>query len=280
MKSLRSFITSRRSALLYVGVVLCLAAFGVNTAQTSAQLKYVEKSDGSASPFVTRTFRVVSTTATPGSQVFVSIELDSNGDEVATSFTLNFDPTKLSSPAVTLGADVPPGTALTVNPNQAGSGRVGILVDSSNSFIASGPPRQVVKFRFNVAAGAATGPSNITFGSSPTPRSTSDPIGNSLYAVYTDGFVDIQPAQASTFTISGRITAPSGQGLRNATVFLRDPQGNRRTATTSSFGFYQFDAVVAGGPYTLGVTSRLFRFQPLTLTVSSDLANVDLVGQE
>ena len=271
MKSVKFFIASHRRAMLFFGAVFCISIFGINTRHTNAELR---------SPVITRAFRVVSTTATPGTQVSVSVELDSNGDEVATSFTLNFDPTKLSAPAVTLGSGVPAGTALTVNSNQAGSGRVGILVDSSNSFSASGPPRQVVMFRFNVAAGATAGASAIAFGSSPTPRSTSDPDGNGLSATYQDGIVDIQPAQASTFSVGGRITNPNGQGLRNATVFLQDPQGARRTTTTSSFGFYQFDNVLAGGPYTIGVTSRLYRFQSVSLNVNNDLTNVDLVGLE
>lgn len=278
MKSIRSYFTSHRNALLSIGVLLCLTAFGVNTIPTSAQLK--STGNTGASPLVNRAFRVVSTTAPPGTQVIVKIELDSVGDEVATSFTLNFDPTKLSGPTVTLGTDVPPGTALTVNANQATSGRVGILVDSGNSFLVSGPPRHVVSFRFNVAAGAVAGQTPITFGASPTPRSTSDGLGNSLSATYTDGFVDIQTATPSFFSVGGRVTTPSGAGLRNATVVLTDPQSNQRTATTSSFGFYTFDNVQAGGPYTISVRSRLYRFQPLSFTVSSDLTNVDFVGQE
>ena len=278
MKSIRSYFTSHRNALLSIGVMLCLTAFGVNTISTSAQLKSAENTG--SSPLVNRTFRVVSTTAPPGTQVIVKVELDSTGDEVATSFTLNFDPTKLSGPTVTLGADVPPGTALTVNANQAASGRVGILVDSGNSFLVSGPPRHVVSFRFNVAAGAVAGQTPITFGAAPTPRSTSDGVGNALSAAYTDGFVDIQAAPPSFFSVGGRVTTPSGAGLRNAIVVLTDPQSNQRIITTSSFGFYAFDNVQAGGPYTVSVRSRLYRFQPLNITVSSDLTNVDLVGQE
>lgn len=286
MKSLRTFLISRPQALLFIGALLFLAAFGLNTAQSSAQLKADEKSDSPVSPFTARTFRVVSTTAAPGDQVFISVELDSNGDEVATSFALNFDPTKLSAPAVSLGTDVPPGTALTVNANQAANGIVGILVDSGNSFSLSGPPRQVVKFRFNVAANAS-GSTPVTF-YCPSPRppgvtpcSTSDPVGNLLTAAYTDGVLTIQPAQPSFVTISGRITTPTGQGLRNATVYLQDSQNVRRTTTTSSFGFYQFDNVPTGGPYTVGVISRSYRYQPTVLSsVSADLSNVDLVGQE
>jgi hypothetical protein len=104
------------------------------------------------------------------------------------------------------------------------------------------------------------------------------PVGAVSGAPAIDG-IAIGPC-ANSFSVSGRITSPSGAGLRSATVFLQDPQGVRRTTTTSSFGFYQFDNVPGGGPYTLGVTSRLYRFQPQTLTVSGDLVNIDLVGLE
>ena len=277
MKSIRSIFTSHRNAVLTLGVVLCLAAFGANTIPTNAQLRTAVRTEDS--PQVTRTFRVVSVSAAPGSQVLVKIELDSMGDEVATSFSLNFDQTKLSSPTVSLGADVPPGTALTVNANQAANGRVGILIDSSNAFAASAPPRHAVSFRFNVAAGAAGGQTPITFGTSPTPRSTSDGQGNPLPAVYTDGFVDIQAAPPATYTVGGRITTPSGAGLRNATVVLTDSQNVQQTVTTSSFGFYSFSNL-PGGNYSVSVRSRLYRFQPVNLSVSSDLSSVDLQGQE
>jgi hypothetical protein len=82
-------------------------------------------------------------------------------------------------------------------------------------------------------------------------------------------------------TISGRIFASDGvTGLRNASVTIVDDQTGLRTATTSSFGFYSFDNVTAGGTYTIRVISRSFRYQPRIFQPSGDLANVDFVGLE
>ncbi len=98
-------------------------------------------------------------------------------------------------------------------------------------------------------------------------------------ATHGRGMWDYNIAQTSA-AISGRITAPSGPGLRNASVRLTDSQGTSRFATTSSFGFYQFDNVPTGASYTVSVNSRLYRFQTRNLSVSSDLTTVDFVGLE
>ncbi len=81
-------------------------------------------------------------------------------------------------------------------------------------------------------------------------------------------------------SVSGRVTTPGGQNLRNAIVSLIDANNVRRNATTSSFGLYSFDNVAIGGSYTISVASKRYRFTPQIRTVSGNLANVDFVGQE
>jgi glucose/arabinose dehydrogenase len=80
--------------------------------------------------------------------------------------------------------------------------------------------------------------------------------------------------------VSGRVTTPTGQGLRNATVVLTDASGVRRTATTSSFGIYQFDGVPTGGAYTITVQSKRYRFAPKQQQVNYQLTDADFVGLE
>ena len=60
------------------------------------------------------------------------------------------------------------------------------------------------------------------------------------------------------------------------------PHFRLRACTVASilFGFYSFDNVAAGQSYTIAISSRLYRFQPRTMQVSGDLANVDFVGLE
>ena len=85
---------------------------------------------------------------------------------------------------------------------------------------------------------------------------------------------------SATTSVSGRVLTPAGVGIRNVTVFLTDSQGIRRTATTSSFGYYAFATVVVGEPVTITVASKRYRFAPRQLFVSGELTNIDLLGLE
>ncbi len=81
-------------------------------------------------------------------------------------------------------------------------------------------------------------------------------------------------------TIAGRVTTPSGQGLRNAVVTMTDALGVRRVATTSSFGLYSFANVAIGETFIIGVSSKRYRFAPQNLAVTAAVSNLDFVGQE
>lgn len=83
-----------------------------------------------------------------------------------------------------------------------------------------------------------------------------------------------------TYVLAGRVLTPSGNPLRNASVSITDLNGIRRTATTSSFGIYAFSDIREDTAYTISATSRRYRFASQTITVTSDLGNVDLVGLE
>lgn len=108
------------------------------------------------------------------------------------------------------------------------------------------------------------------------------PTGNwKLRAVYSGNTFETPFLVATPVaTISGRVTTPTGQNLRNATVTLVDSAGARRTATTSSFGLYTFDSVSTGGSYTITASTKRYRFTPQVRTISGNLSNVDFVGLE
>jgi cytochrome c peroxidase len=89
-----------------------------------------------------------------------------------------------------------------------------------------------------------------------------------------------QASTASVISVSGRVLAPDGRGLRNTTVTLTDALGGIHRATTSSFGFYIINDISTPGNCTMVVSSRLYRFASQTFSISGDLTNVDFVGLE
>ncbi len=220
-----------------------------------------------------RTLRIRSVSASAGSRVSVPIELDASGDEVAASFTLNFDPTKLSNPVLTLSAGASADTTLTVN--TAVNGRVMVLVDAGSAL-----SKQLVNITFDVAPNTSPGATYVRFANDPTPASISDAAGQRLAASYEDGTVTITGPNTTGVEVSGRVLTPDERGLRNARVTITDQNGVTRTVTTSSFGFYSFEDVEAGQSYFIGVSSRRYRFASRVVNVSDTLADVDFVGQE
>ena len=135
-----------------------------------------------------RTLRVVSTKAFAGSEVQVSIELDSHGDEAGISFTLDYDLTKLADPRISLGKGVT-STILTTNTKELG--RLMVLVDSGESILRSTRSSQLLTITFDVAENVVAGPTELTFGNNPTPASMSDIETRSLDAAYKNGVIDI-----------------------------------------------------------------------------------------
>ena len=81
-------------------------------------------------------------------------------------------------------------------------------------------------------------------------------------------------------TVSGRVLTSDGRGLRNATVSMTSSQGVVRTATTSSFGLFSFDNVIAGDTYTVRIISRLYRYQPQAVQATDNITLPDFVGLE
>lgn len=87
---------------------------------------------------------------------------------------------------------------------------------------------------------------------------------------------------AASVSISGRISAANGNGIRNVMITLTDSNGNTRTTRSSTFGYYQFDNVEVGETYVISVSSKRFSFiQPSQIiSVNDELTNIDFVAQE
>ena len=104
------------------------------------------------------------------------------------------------------------------------------------------------------------------------------PFDDRLQAKYAYwGIVDPQQLNIS---ISGKVLTSSGQGLKNAVVSMIDSVGARRSVTTNSFGAYSITDVSAFQNYTLTVSSKKFRYSPMSVTPTGNMVNLDLTGQE
>ncbi len=91
------------------------------------------------------------------------------------------------------------------------------------------------------------------------------------------GIVD---PQKLTVEISGRVTSSDGRGLRGVSVTLSNSSGIRRTAVTTSLGYFSFTAVWAFEDYSLSGAAKRFRFSPTSVHPSGNMAIGDLVGLE
>ena len=138
---------------------------------------------------------------------------------------------------------------------------------------------RIARVTFHVAQNAPAGETKLTFDDTVISNVTADREGFILTATYDQtGRITI-PAAAGV-TISGRVTTPDGVGLRNATVTIVDRSGFARTVTTSAFGYYTFDDIAVGETYTIGVTSRRYRFASRSVAATDNLGSVDFVGQD
>ncbi len=119
---------------------------------------------------------------------------------------------------------------------------------------------------------------------------TAPPQGQMMITATTSDNADLantsefsQAIQATTgssmITISGQVLSPTGIALRNVEVKLFEPQGNERTALTSSFGFYSFTNVQAGQQYTLTARNKRYRFSPVVQTFNSS-TTINFTGLE
>ncbi len=240
-----------------------------------------------------RAVRLVSMSGAIDTDVFAEVELEAQGNEVGIQYSIHFDPAVMSissvsglntNPDVTLGSGAPAGTTLNVNAAGAATGDIGIgqNFNGANTNPATVIPagtQRIARLKFHILPTAPNGASAVTFTNNPLNRGLFDANGFTIpLPPFTDGSVTV--SGALTFSVGGRVTSPNGTGLRSTTVFLTDPNGVRRTATTSSFGFYQFDEVASGVTYTLGVTSRSYRFSTRQITVTGPMTNIDFVGQE
>ena len=76
---------------------------------------------------------------------------------------------------------------------------------------------------------------------------------------------------AGPATVRGRVVNRNGQGISGARVSLTDENGNSRSVTTNSLGYFTFTDVPSGETYILSATHRMYSFSPQAIGVNEDL---------
>ncbi len=84
---------------------------------------------------------------------------------------------------------------------------------------------------------------------------------------------------AASVTVSGKVMAQDGRGIRNAIVTMTDASGNIRSYRTSSFGYFTFDEVEVGQTYVFQVQSKRFTFAPQAITINDELTELNFTAQ-
>lgn len=233
-----------------------------------------------------RELKIGSSLGSAGGTATIPVVLTATGTEFGVSLTANWDPTKLDLTGV-LGFDVFPGSAelpasctTLVNNNGVAEGRLGIKISCPDGGIPAGAD-EMTKLEFGVKDVVAVGERiPVAFGSTPIITEVGDAYGNGLLVDKVSGSVTVVPSVGTPVSVSGRVMTPFGNGLRNAEVTLTDSDGESRTITSSSFGFYQLDNVESGKTYTMSIKSRSYRFDSRLVTVNGNLTDLDCVGVE
>ena len=108
-------------------------------------------------------------------------------------------------------------------------------------------------------------------------------LNNSPFAV-TSGFWNFSPLlpTAATVSVGGRVMTTSGRGIRNVLIVMTGMDGAIRTATSTTFGYYQFTEIAAGETYIFTARGKRFSFTEPTRVVSvlEDITDLNFIATD
>lgn len=130
----------------------------------------------------------------------------------------------------------------------------GLLLTQANSTLQNGDDDSNDSDASNV-----TNPTGSPSGTFPVIAVTTGGAGQNNHTL--DVGFKFSPTAASV-SVSGRISASDGRGIRNVIVGLTLTDGTYLWTRTGSFGYYTFDDVRAGQTVVVSVKSKRFNFTP------------------
>src|SRR6185437_2982440 len=136
-----------------------------------------------------RALSISAGTTAKGVAVTLPVILQSQGNESALGFSVNFDPAILKYTSIAKGSATSSAT-LIVNTNQAGSGVIGVLIALPSGNFASGA-QEIIRLSFMSLA--TTTNNAVAFADQPVIRAVSDSAANELSANYAGSAVTVNP---------------------------------------------------------------------------------------
>jgi hypothetical protein len=167
------------------------AAVSPTPAAESANVPVTGQPANSTSPDKPRavTIKAKDMTAVAGREIKLEIEVTTEEDLGAVSFTLDFDPAVFKYVSSAISRTAPKSAVLSVNDNQTSAGKLGALVDSSTAFPKG--KRTVMTAVFQVVPGSAAGEYKFAFSSKPAIQSVSTIKGTLADAAFLPGTVRV-----------------------------------------------------------------------------------------
>ena len=199
---------------------------------------------------VPRLVRVVSQTAAPGASIVVPLQLVASGAENTVTFSIQFDPTKLTYTDSSLGADAV-GSTMTRNTAQKDAGKLSYLIgrEPGTTFVAG--TRALLNLTFSVNAGAADASSlAVSFTDSPTARKIFDVSGSVLASAFVDGVVTVAAGFEGDLNGDGEVDGGDWVKLGRIVVGLdAAPTGSVFTKADCAPRTTKGDGTVDGGDW-------------------------------
>ncbi len=203
----------------------------------------------------TRAVSVVPAIFNRGLENALSLELNSLGNENATGFSLNFDPTQLNFARAMLGSDAA-GALLNVNPAQVAQGRLGVSLALPSGQTFQTGVRQILTVMFVVPPTSSVNSTTVSFGDQPTARETADANANVLPTTYQPGVITLNPP------IMG---PPILTSLNPDTVIVGGPS---------------FTLTITGSNFVNGAVARVNDVDRLTQFVSDTELRATILAQD
>jgi Immunoglobulin domain/Cohesin domain len=146
-----------------------------------------------------RTVSVTAGTAARGTILTLPVALQSQGNENAIGFSLNFDPAILKYSSTVKGSATASAT-MNVNTNQAALGILGVILALPGGNNFTNGVQEVVRITFTALT--TTTNSTMAFADAPVLRAISDPLANELPANYSNATVVINPPPVLSISLA------------------------------------------------------------------------------